>query len=498
MSYLPQKSMAMRRLTALSPLIALILSLAFASPETVILPTAQNFVLHPSPATTGNFSTSNIVTAPIPCPQCPAGYPGTVHPEDLSPPEKPAFGTLSSPKGTAFNGNCNLYKEKDAQRRLVKKATDAERLPAKAIILFIGDGMGKAHRTAARWSAAGQSGTLAMDRMPTAGWSRTASANSFITDSAAGGTAIATGVKTNNRMIAQDPDGNPLTTILERAQAKDMAVGLITTVQLADATPATFAAHVPDRSMMTEIAKQMVLTTKVDVLLGGGEDEFLPTTATGCYPQPGERTDGRNLITEAIAAGYTYVCDAAAFATVAPTSTTRLLGLFADEAMPRPFSPSLAEMTQKAIDILAQDPDGFFLMVEGGQIDWASHANDAANAISDTLSLDEAVAVAQAYASIVTNTLVIVTADHETGGMSTALTSGGSPDEDGPFYMPDLTPFYVNWTTVGHTAADVPTTAQGPWSALLAGTYENTHIHAVMRMALLERRAYLPFLSRHR
>ncbi len=399
--------------------------------------------------------------------------------------------------------------EDDSDSVIVIEADPPDRSPAQAIILFIGDGMAEAHRTAARWSAVSQSGALTMDRMPVVGWSRTASADNAITDSAAGGTAIATGVKTNNGMIGQDPDGNPLTTILERAQARDMAVGLVTTVQMAHATPASFAAHVPDRNMMAEIASQMVLTTEVDVLLGGGENQFLPTTATGCFGSGG-RDDDQNLIAEATATGYTHVCDAPAFAAVDPTSTTRLLGLFADEEMPRPFSPSLAEMTQKAIDILSQDPDGFFLMVEGGQIDWASHANDASNVISDTIGLDEAIAVAQAYASTVTSTLVIVAADHETGGMSADLTSSGlpkcpipppndpNPCEEGPFYMSDGTPFYVNWDTEEHTEADVPITAQGPWSDLLAGTDENTHIHDVMRMALEPRKVYLPLIFKNR
>ena len=351
-----------------------------------------------------------------------------------------------------------------------------------AVILFIGDGMGEAQRTAARWSAVGQNGLLVMNDLPIIGWSRTASADNPVTDSAAGGTAIATGVKTNNGVIGQAPDGHILTTILERAQAKGMAVGLISTVQMAHATPASFAAHVPDRNMMTEIARQMV-TIQVNVLLAGGEDEFLPTSVNGCYSQPGERNDGRNLIGEAMAGGYTYVCTATTLADVNPISTTHLLGLFADEEMPRPFSPTLAAMTQKAINILSQDPDGFFLMVEGGQIDYAAHANDAANAISDTLGLDQAIAIAKTYAAL-TPTLLIVTADHETGGMSVNLTSSGSPSEDGPFFMPDATPFYVNWTTTGHTAANVPVTAQGPWSEMLAATYENTHLYEVMRLAV--------------
>jgi len=186
------------------------------------------------------------------------------------------------------------------------------------------------------------------------------------------------------------------------------------------------------------------------------------------------------LIDEATNAGYTYVCDAASLAAVDPASTSKLLGLFADEGMSRPYSPSLEDMTQKAIDILSQDPDGFFLMVEGGQIDWASHVNDATNTIGDTVGFDEAVAVGQIYAASAGNSLIIVTADHETGGMSVNLSAG----EQGPFTMPETTPFYVSWSSEDHTGADVPTTAQGSWSDLLDGTYENTYIYDVMHLAL--------------
>lgn len=364
----------------------------------------------------------------------------------------------------------------------------------RAIILFIGDGMGDGQRTAARWSTGGRDGLLAMDAMPVHGWSRTASVDDPVTDSAAAATAIATGVKVKNGIISQDSENNGVTTILERAQAKSMAVGLVSNTQMAHATPAAFASHVSSRAMMTEIARQM-LAQEVDVLLGGGEDEFLPVGRTGCYPQPGERSDGRDLTAEAIAAGYTYVCDPVAFAAVVPTSTTRLLGLFADEGMTRPFSPSLTEMTQKAIAILSQDPDGFFLMVEGGQIDGACHANDAATVILDTIGLDEAVSVAQAYASTRRDVLIIVTGDHETGGMTVDLSTAGLPREDGPFSMPDGTPFYVNWTTTGHTGEDVPTTGQGLWTQLLAGTNENTHIHGVMVRAL-GWRVWLPLVRR--
>ncbi len=341
---------------------------------------------------------------------------------------------------------------------VVKIPATASALPeihADAIILFIGDGMGEAHRTAARWASVGMDGNLEMDKMLIQGEAHTASANSPITDSAAAATAMATGRKTNNGVISMSPDGELLSTILEQAQNSGLAVGLVTTTQLAHATPAAFAAHVTSRSLMTEIASQM-LSGKANLLLGGGENDFLPNTVAGCYTDPGNRSDGRNLITEAITAGYEYVCNAAELNAVSPLTTTHLLGLFADGGMVRPYSPSLGEMTEKAITILSQDPQGFFLMVEGGQIDWAAHDNEASNVISDTLGLDSAIVVAQTYAETYTNTLIIVTADHETGGMSVDLTSSGLPSEDGPFSTPGGTPFYVNWTTDSHIGVDVP------------------------------------------
>jgi alkaline phosphatase len=353
---------------------------------------------------------------------------------------------------------------------------------ADRIILFIGDGMGAEHRKAARWITTGENGSLAMDAMPASGWSRTASAGRSITDSAAAATAMATGAKTYNRVIGLNADLSFAPTILEDAKRLGKSVGLVTTTQVTHATPAAFAAHVIDRSLMTVIAKQ-IFTAGVDVILGGGEDEFLPSSTQGCYPQKGERTDRRNLIDEAIAVGYAYACDLSSFSSVEPSSTQRLLGLFADEGMTRPFSPSLAAMTRKAIEILSKNPRGFFLMVEGGQIDWASHANDASNAILDTVGLDEAVKVAKGYASSANNTLIIVTADHETGGMKISLSSSGSFNEDGPFNLPDGRQFYVNWSTKGHTGADVPLTSQGPSSSRFTGTYENTVIYEVMSSA---------------
>ena len=134
-------------------------------------------------------------------------------------------------------------------------------------------------------------------------------------------------------------------------------------------------------------------------------------------------------------------------------------------------------------------------MVEGGQIDWSGHANDGANVIGDVIGFDEAVSVGLDCTAPETNTLVIVTAEHETGGMATSLTSSGDPGEDGPFYMPDGTPFYINWTTIRHTAADVPVSASGPWSSTLQGTQQNTGVFFTMRKAL-DWWVWLPVIQR--
>ncbi len=365
--------------------------------------------------------------------------------------------------------------------------------PPTNIILFIGDGMGDAQRTAAQWAAYGQDSHLAMDSMPHSGWARTGSLLG-VTDSAAAATALATGHKTLDGMIAMDPLFNPLQTILEQAQRRGMAVGLATTTEIAHATPAAFAAHVPLRTQMADIARQMI-ERRVNVLLGGGEDDFLPPSATGCFPAPGDRSDGRTLIQEATDAGYVYVCDGVALM-AAPPDTSRLLGLFVDAGMTRPHSPTLATMTHAAITLLSQDPEGFFLMVEGGQIDWAAHNNDAANVISDTLAFDDAVAIAQAFAVGHPQTLIIVTADHETGGMAASLTPTGAEDEDGPFAMPDGTPFYVTWAGGAHTTTPVAVMAQGPGSYLLEGEYENTHVYEVMIAALFSWRIDVPVVTR--
>jgi alkaline phosphatase len=358
--------------------------------------------------------------------------------------------------------------------------------PATGVILFIGDGMGEAQRMAARWSSVGASGDLSMDRLEVQdGWLMTSPLLGAVTDSAAAATAIATGEKTLNGRIGMDRDKNPLPTILELARDQGKATGLVTTVQVTHATPAAFAAHVSSRSMRSAIALQMV-EARVDVLLGGGENDFLPLGTPGCHPGQGSRMDGRNLVNEARERGYSIACtrDELEAATGESGPKHPILGLFADSALPEPSSPSLAEMTAAALEVLSTDPDGFFLMVEGGQIDWACHDNDAAGAIAATISLDAAVAVALEFAEDYPNTLVIVTADHETGGMEIHTEATHTRGEDGPFGMPDGSTFYVTWTTDGHTGSNVRVSASGPLAEQLLGTHENTALFDIIAAAL--------------
>ncbi len=351
------------------------------------------------------------------------------------------------------------------------------------VILMIGDGMGAAQRQAGQWSRVGLTGTLAMDSLPVTGSIQTGNATGGVTDSAASATAMATGFKTTNGYIGVDPDGGSLTSILDLAQDLGMMTGLVVTSQVTNATPAAFAAHINDRNQVLVIASQM-LDHDVDVLLGGGEGDWLPNTSLDCVGGDyGKRTDGRNLVTEAVTAGYTYSCTPAALSAITP-GTFPLLGLFAFEKMGWPYAPTLAEMTATALDSLDVDPQGFFLMVEGSQIDNAASGNDGMKLIDDVRTFDDAVQVALDFTSANPDTLLIVSADHETGGLSLYQATACNPGDDGPFSIAGGGTFCTYFSTTGHTGVDVPLTAMGPGSGFLAGTNQNTAVYYTMRRYL--------------
>jgi alkaline phosphatase len=293
--------------------------------------------------------------------------------------------------------------------------------PAKAknVILLIGDGMGPSHVGAA-WLYSNRVLGKELKMVETMNAGRVAylandTADSMVTESAAAAGQIATGRKMTARAISMAADGKtPVKTIMEMIKEKGLSTGLVTTSGITDATPAAFSAHVAHRSDEGAVAEQQ-LKLGVDVLMGGRKQFFLSELAAG------KRKDGRNLMDEAYNAGYAVVGDAEE---LKAAKGPKILGLFnmgnmayeIDRA--QTIEPSLVEMTEKALQVLSRNPRGFLLMIEGGRIDHAAHRNDAAGTIHDTLAFDAAVGVALEFARKNPDTLLLVTADHETAGMS--------------------------------------------------------------------------------
>jgi alkaline phosphatase len=320
----------------------------------------------------------------------------------------------------------------------------------KNVVFFLGDGMGMNTMTAARIYKVGEDGELTMDTLPETAFVKTYSNNAQVTDSAPSMAAYMTGVKMNNEVISMTANtsafdatgksylsgtnstcpssgnGSAVTTLLELAKAAGRGTGAVTTTRVTHATPAATYSHICHRDGENNIAAQAVpggagynsaLGDGLDVLLGGGRQFFLPTTAGG------KRTDGRDLTAEFVTKGYTYVTNKAQFDAAAASSTKKLVGLFTNSHMSYDIDrdtsvePSLAEMTGKAIDILSKNDKGFFLMVEGGRIDHALHETTAKKALQDTVAFDEAIKTAIDKMKLkdadLKNTLIVVTADHD-------------------------------------------------------------------------------------
>lgn len=297
----------------------------------------------------------------------------------------------------------------------------------KNVILMIADGAGIEAYTLARWL---KGEALAVDSMEVA-LVKTHSTDSVITDSAPAASAYATGVRTSGAFLSVGPHPKvlstlppvpedlpyrPLATVLEGAKLLGKATGIVVTCRVTHATPAALMAHTPHRDDEQNIMLQIV-HQQVDVVLGGGRDFILPTSAGG------KRTDGRDLTPILKTRGYQMPQTRQQLAGI---STGKVFGLFAmghlaaeiDRPESAPDEPSLEEMTRKAIDLLKQDPEGFFLMVEGSQIDWACHANDPAHLAHEILMFDRAVGVAHEFARQDGQTLLVVVSDHATGGLS--------------------------------------------------------------------------------
>lgn len=383
-------------------------------------------------------------------------------------------------------------------------AKEIPKKDAKNVILFVGDGMGLAHRDAIRLAAVGNKGDLSMNKMPYSGLVHTSSTTT-VTDSAAAATAMASGVKTYNGAVGVDKNKKSVKTILELAKESGKSTGLVTTSQITDATPAAFGAHVTNRSAQSDIAKQYLEKSKVDVLLGGGEDFWYPAGNPGTYPDkpakdPSEQSKGTqgNLVNKAKKLGYKYITNEKE---LKKAKGNKLLGLFANEEMfeQRPegegdiYDPvvSLPTMTKKAIDTLSKNKKGFFLMVEEEGIDEMAHENNAKLMLKAGKQLDKSVDIAKQFAKKHPDTLVLVVADHECGGLTieevnpSDESGEGISKEDGPFKVANSKDqFVIDWTTSGHTAVDVPLTAVGKGAELFTGFYENTHIYDAMVQAM--------------
>lgn len=366
---------------------------------------------------------------------------------------------------------------------------------AKNIIFMVPDGMGLADVTAARIFKNGPNGDrLSFEKLPVIGYQSTHSANSTVTDSAAAASAWAAGEKFNNGEISchavdavcvDSPE-----TILELAEKTGKSTGLVVTSTITHATPAAFGAHVNSRKCETEIARQYIEETGVDVLLGGGFGNNSGSASYNCAQYEGQDKDA--IVAEAMASGYTYATTEMEMDAAVADGAGKVLGLFTPEGKtPEMFrvdasvaypanEPTLPEMTRAALNILEKDKDGFFLMVEGSQIDWRDHANDLSGQIAETLAFDEAVSAVKDWVneneSRRENTLVIVVPDHETGGFAI----------DGPYGTLSEAGDLVQggWTSTNHTAVDTLIWSQGPGSRKLGKALDNTDLFKVMKKSL--------------
>jgi alkaline phosphatase len=291
----------------------------------------------------------------------------------------------------------------------------------KGIILLIGDGMGLNQvRSAEIYAKHVMNNSLAINSILTRGTTTTYSANSEITDSSSAATALYTGHKINNGVLNMLPDGRVLFTIGDAAKKAGLSVGVVSTTRLTHATPAAIYSRARHRNCEDYIAEQLPEFSP-EVALGGGRQYFVPQNVNGS-----KRKDSTNLIETMMSKGYEYVTNKKELSAISP-KTDKLFGLFSGSHMDYSLDrendpklanqPSLAEMTKAALSILEKNPKGFFLMVEGGRIDHACHAHDIKSSIYEVLDFDSAVNVALEFQATRPSILVIVTADHETGGL---------------------------------------------------------------------------------
>ncbi|MEL6924954.1 MAG: alkaline phosphatase, partial [Bacteroidota bacterium] len=336
-----------------------------------------------------------------------------------------------------------------------------ETLPkAKNVILMIGDGMGISQITAGLYANGNK---LNLENFPVVGLHKSHASDNLVTDSAAGATAFASGVKTYNGAIGVDPDTMAVKSILEEAEANGLATGLVSTSSVVHATPASFIAHQRLRKMYHAIAADF-LKTEIDLFIGGGKKWF-----------DGRTQDDRNLVRELKTKGYTVSSYMEKELVDLKIPNDKNFAYFTSNEEPIPVLQGrdyLPAASGIAVNFLKQRSDnGFFLMIEGAQIDWGGHANNSEYIISEMLDFDRAIGEVLKFAEADGETLVIVTADHETGGYS--INYGSTMDS-----------LKTSFTTDYHTASMIPVFAYGPSAELFSGIYNNTQIYYKMKKAL--------------
>lgn len=329
----------------------------------------------------------------------------------------------------------------------------------KNIILLIGDGMSLSQITAAMYST---KSAFYFERFPVIGLHKTQSASDLVTDSAAAATAFATGKKTYNNAIGVDADTTAVYTIAEQARDKGLATGLVTSTTIVHATPAAFAAHEANRVFYENIAADMA-ESGVNLMIGGGQKYFQ------------RRRDDRDLTRELRVKGYRIESYFEKnLDKVALGEIDNLVYFTADDSplsvqQGRDYLPFAAKFAPRFLQ--RRSEKGFFLMIESGQIDWAGHANDDKRVISEVLEFNVVIENVLRFAAENKETLVLLTADHETGGL--AINPKSKPGR-----------LKTKFTTNGHTAQLTPIFAYGPMSHLFSGIFENTAVHTKMLKAL--------------
>jgi len=315
----------------------------------------------------------------------------------------------------------------------------------KNVIFLIGDGMGIAQIYA---GMVANNNALALERCTYSGFSKTYSANNFTTDSGAGATALACGVKTKNGMIGMNSDSVAVQSILELAKKNNLSTGIVVACAVTHATPASYIAHQINRDMYEEIAADY-LKSNIDVFIGGGRKYFE------------DRMDGRNLTDELKAKNYQVASN---LDEVKAIKTGKLVGLLYDDQAPGipERGTMLPDASEAVINILRNNKKGFFLMIEGSQIDWAGHDNNSQQVIKEMLDFDHTIGKVLDFAKKEGNTLVIITADHETGGMTIL---------DGQFGSDKLKAVF---STKNHSGVPVPVFSFGPGAENFSGFLENT------------------------